>query len=233
MSVVTVTGHLGSFASDIAARAARELDYAMADRELLIEGASALGWTEQQVEEFDVRTQGMGSRLVGRLRAFLEGSGAAEGDPELVQRAGGLEAIVGQTYGETGGAEMRHEDTLYIEALRALVRSFADRGSMVLVGRGSQAMLADRDETLHVRVVCPAEERVRRVAERYEMTEDAARERVERSDRNREQWHRKYFDIDYRSPYHYHLVVNSGRLSDDVAAHLVVQAVQDREPRPG
>lgn len=157
----------------------------------------------------------------------------ATGGPELVERAGGLEVIVEQTYGETAGPEMRREDMLYIEALRALVRSFADRDNMVLVGRGSQAMLAEREETLHVRVVCPVEERVRRVAGRYEMSEGDARERVERSDRNREQWHRKYFDIDYRSPYHYHVVVNSGRLSDDVAAHLVVQAVQDREPRPG
>lgn len=233
MAVVTMAGHLGSFASDIAARVARDLDYVMADRELLIEGASALGWTEQQVEEFDLRTQGLGRRLVGRLRGFLEGSGAAAGERDSIERAGGLEAIVEQTYGETAGPEMRQEDTLYIEALRALIGSFADRGNVVLVGRGSQAMLADREGTLHVRVVCPVDERVRRVAERYEMSEEAARDRVQRSDRNREQWHRKYFDIDYRSPYHYHLVVNSGRLSDELAGHLVVQAVRGREPLPG
>ena len=57
------------------------------------------------------------------------------------------------------------------------------------------------------------------------MTEQAARTRIEDSDRQREAWHRKYFGIDYESPYQYDLVLNSGRLTDELAAATVVHLV--------
>lgn len=62
MAIVTMTWHLGSFARDIAARVAAELGYALTDRELMIEGAASLGWSEQQVEEWDTRTGGLRRR---------------------------------------------------------------------------------------------------------------------------------------------------------------------------
>jgi cytidylate kinase len=68
---------------------------------------------------------------------------------------------------------------------------------MSLVGRGGQALLANRADALHVRVVCPAEERIRRIAQRDAMDADAARTRVEESDHQREAWHDKYLGIDY------------------------------------
>jgi hypothetical protein len=65
------------------------------------------------------------------------------------------------------------------------------------------------------------------------MTEQAARARIEDSDRQRQAWHQKYFAIDYESPYLYDLVLNSGRLSDEDAAGLVVQLVHSAEGDAG
>jgi cytidylate kinase len=65
------------------------------------------------------------------------------------------------------------------------------------------------------------------------MEPGAASKRVQDSDRQREAWHQKYFGIDYKSPYHYHLVVNSGRITDENAAQLIADAVHRRKPRPG
>ena len=39
--------------------------------------------------------------------------------------------------------------------------------------------------------------------------------------------------IDYRSPYLYHLVVNSGKLSDAIAADLIASLARKKSPRPG
>ena len=230
MPIVTLTGHLGSMGT-IAVRVARELDYALADRELLTEAAAALGWSEDEVSAFDERTSGAGSRLTRVLRAFVERAGMTNVDPMMSPDA--LEAVLGRTYGETAVPDMRPDDLQYIDTIRSVIAELAQRGSVVIVGRGAQAVLADHPDVIHVRVACAQDERIRRLAERDQMSAEAAAERVRDSDTQREAWHRKYFDIDYRSPYLYHLVVNSGRLSDALAAELIVTLTQKKTPRPG
>ena len=71
MSIVTLTGHLGSMGT-IATRVATTLGYTLADRELLLEAAQALGWGEADVAAFDERTEGRGSRLAHFLQEFFE-----------------------------------------------------------------------------------------------------------------------------------------------------------------
>lgn len=230
MSIVTLTGHLGSMGT-IAVRVARELDYALADRELMTEAAAALGWSEEEVAAFDERTSGLGSRLTRMLRAFVERAGMTNVDPMM--SPGALEAVLGRTYGETAVADMRPDDRQYIETLRSVISELAERGSVVIVGRGAQALLADHDDTVHVRVVCDQDERIRRVAERDQMAIADATARIRDSDTQREAWHHKYFEIDYRSPYLYHLVVNSGKVSDALAAELIVALTRKKSPRPG
>ncbi len=106
------------------------------------------------------------------------------------------------------------------------MQEIAERGNSVVVGRGGQAILAGRPDAIHVRVACDPEERIRRVAARDGMTPGAARARVQDSDSQREAWHHKYFHIDYRSPYLYHLVVNSGWLDEDLICDLIVELVR-------
>lgn len=217
MSIVTLTGHLGSMGT-IATRVATTLGYTLADRELLLEAAQALGWSEADVAAFDERTEGRGGRLARFLQEFFEHTPMEEMD------ASGLGALAGATYAETAAtAEMRPRDQLYIETLLALVGDLAERGDAVIVGRGAQAILADRPDAVHVRIVCDLDRRIERVAARDGMTLQAARLRVEESDRQRDAWHQKYFHISYQSPYLYHMVLNSGRMSDEAAAQFVVE----------
>jgi cytidylate kinase len=220
MAIITLTGHLGSMGT-IDERVAEALGYALVDRELLLEAAQALGWSEDEVRAFDERTRGQGSRLTRMLRSFVEHSPAAVGDAEGV-------SLLAATYAETATAGMEPRDRRYIAALTELVEQVAARDNAVLVGRGGQAILAGRTGAIHVRVVCDLEERVRRLVERDSMTPDAARARVEDSDHQREAWHQKYFNTDYRSPYLYHMVVNSGWLSDEAASDLIVRLAGTR-----
>lgn len=218
MATVTLTGHLGSMGT-IDERVAEALGYALVDRELLVEAAQSLGWSEEEVRSFDERTRGQGSRLTRLLRGFVEHSPTAMGDSE------GL-SLLAATYGEMATTGMQPRDRRYIDALRGLMSEIAERGNSVVVGRGGQAILAGRPDVVHVRVVCDPTVRVARIAKRDGMTHEAARARVEDSDSQREAWHQKYFHIDYRSPYLYHLVVNSGWVDEGLATDLVVELVR-------
>lgn len=226
MSIVTLTGHLGSMGT-IATRVAGTLGYTLADRELLLEAAQALGWSEADVAAFDERTEGRGSRLSRFLQDFFERAPLDDMD------ASGLGTLAGATYAETATTEeMRPRDQRYIDTLSALVADLARRGDAVVVGRGAQAILANRPDAIHVRIVCDLDERIQRIATRDGMTLQAARARVEESDQQRDAWHRKYFGVNYESPYLYHMVLNATRVSDENAAQLVIQLARSTPVRP-
>jgi hypothetical protein len=214
MSILTLTGHLGSM-GDVGTLVAENLGYKLVGRELVAEAAQALGWEAAQAQEFDERTGGLG----GWLRSLFEHYSIHEA------MATDLVAAYGMTYGDAAGA-IGGTGERYIEALRQVMTTFADSGNVVLVGRGGQALFADRPDATHVRVACAVDERARRIARRDQVSEDEARATVLESDKQREAWHSKYFNIDYRSPYHYHMVVNTGKLSDEFAAQLITDLVR-------
>lgn len=219
-----MTGHLGSM-GEVAHLVALRLDYDVVDRELLIEAADGLGWSEQQVSAFDERTDGQGGRLMRLLRTFVERAGQSD---LTVLAGGGMESVLTRTYAETATPEMRPDDQRYVEALQRIMNQLADRKKIVIVGRGGQAILSGRSDVLHIRVACDQNERAQRISSRLDEPVDEALKRIAHSDQQREAWHHKYFDIDYRAPYHYHLVVNTGLLNDEQAADLVVRAHQLR-----
>lgn len=218
MGIVTLTGHLGSM-GDVGVLVARALDYQLVGRELVAESAQTLGWPEERAQDFDERTGGFRRWFSDLLERFA------------AQSANATEAMgaYAMPYADAIGVGDAASDR-YIAALRAAITAFADRGNVVIVGRGGQALLADRADAVHIRIACPLEERARRIARRDHVEVDAAHATVEESDRQREAWHARYLGIDYRSPYHYSLVVNTGRLTDVVAAETIVGVVRRQLP---
>jgi cytidylate kinase len=180
----------------------------------MLEAASALGWGADEVQEFDERTGGPGRRLMD----FVERHA-----PHLALAENSLGAFA-MSYADASKQLLTAGDR-YIEALRTVLNALADEGDVV-VGRGGQAMLAHHPNTVQVRVACAPDERARRVARRDQLDIETARCRVAESDRQREDWHRKYLSIDYQAPYHYGLVVNTGIFSDAFAAQLIVGLVR-------
>jgi cytidylate kinase len=219
MSIVTLTGHLGSM-GEVARLVAQSLGYRLADRELVLEAAAALGWSAEEVQDFDERTGGLGRRMIEFLERYALQQTYAENTI----------GAFAMSYGQASQQLLTSGDR-YIEALRAVIQALADEGDVVIVGRGGQAMLAHHPEAVHVRVACAPEERVRRIARRDQIDFESAQRRVAKSDEQREDWHRKYFNIDYQAPYHYALVVNTGVFSDAFAARLIVELVQSRVHR--
>lgn len=214
MSVITITGHLGSMGG-VAGRVADAMGYQLVDRELVAAAAEIMGQHERDVLPLDERT----GSFVDRVIEVLQRLGAASVDP--ADAAGAFDMTYANAAGASQPAGQRYFDTL-----RTVMHRLADEGNIVIVGRGGQGILADRTDAFHARVICPQDERIARIAQRDSMTVEAARARVEESDRQREAWHQRYLGIDYRSPYHYAVVVNTGVLSDRIAADVIVHAAR-------
>jgi cytidylate kinase len=235
MPVITVAGSLGGGAREIAQALAATLKLDYVDQEILVEAAGALGVSVSAVESHDERPARLGERLASMMRTLMERSAAAgAADP---MAGGGLETVLARTYGEAaelpeaGGGQLDEER--YIKTLTAIIRGVATRGNVVLLGRGSQAILHDVPDALHVYVAAPREQRVAYLVEREGMAPSDAEKRIKQSDQNRQSFHRRYFKIDVDNPAMYDLTVHSGRMSIEAAVKLIALAAEQKSPRPG
>lgn len=236
MTVVTLSGSLGSGARDVAMLAAAELGLDYVDREILVEAAGALGVSVDAVQFLDERASSFGERLAAVLRRVLERSAAASAaDPMM--GSGGLELLLGRTYSEA--AALPHDepqeldDRRYIETLTIVIRSLAERGNVLILGRGSQVILRDWPGSLHVACVAPTDWRAEVVAQRDGLSLEEARRRVHDGDRGRAAFHRRYFKVDVNDPCLYDLVIRTDRIPGETAAELVSVAARRRERGSG
>jgi cytidylate kinase len=113
-----------------------------------------------------------------------------------------------------------------ISMIEQVIRVSADRGDVVIVGRGAQVILAGRPDTLHVRLVAPLSFRCRRVAAREGMGLAEATELVRRVDRDRERYLRQYYQVNWGDSTLYHLTLNTERTGVELAARLIAGTVE-------
>jgi CMP/dCMP kinase len=123
----------------------------------------------------------------------------------------------------------------YFKTLGMLMNELAAGGNVLLVGRGGNGFLREVPGAFHVRLVAPADLRVRRVMEHRWLREAEARQLIAQSDAQRGGFYRNYFGADWSSPLEYHLTVNSGRLGP-LAVDLAASAARrhwDRRQESG
>jgi cytidylate kinase len=113
----------------------------------------------------------------------------------------------------------------YFEALGRLMVELADRGDVLLVGRGGSRFLRDHPRTFHVRLAAAPDVRVRRVMEYRWVREGQARQLISQSDSQRSSFYQNYFGADWSIPLEYHVTANSGRLGP-AAVDLVAFAAE-------
>jgi cytidylate kinase len=236
MPVITVSGGLASGAREIAQAVAAELGLEYVDREILVEAAGALGVSVSAVEHRDERASSIGERVASVVRTLMERSAAAgAADPF---GGVGLEMVLTRTYGEAAelpsdapGGQL--DDDRYIKALTSVIKGIAARGNVVVLGRGSQAILRDQPETLHVYVAAAREQRVLNLVARDGISAADAERRIKQSDQQRQAFHRRYFKIDADSPQLYDVGINAGLVRVPVAAKMIAVAAAELTPKPG
>ena len=115
----------------------------------------------------------------------------------------------------------------YLKFLQAAVNRLYKRDRTIIVGRGGQAILGELPNTIHVRTVAPLETRVKVVMERRRIeTGKEAKEVVLGSDKRRSAYIKDNYGIDWDDTTNYHLTINTGKTSEEMAARLIEQAAR-------
>jgi len=203
MSIVTIRGQLGSGAPEVGRQIADKLQADYVDRELIAEVATRLQHDEQEV----IAKEMPPTSLLGRIAEALGRSGTFGGEAF----AGAYLPI----------SEMSLSDSRYFEALKSVVKELARSQSLVILGRGSQFILKDYPDTLHVLMVAPIEVRARRVMQDLKLKEEAAKQEIATFDKSSREFVKRYFQVGWEDPVNYDLVINTGHLTYQAAASIV------------
>jgi cytidylate kinase len=111
-----------------------------------------------------------------------------------------------------------------VEQASETILHLAELGNVILIGRGANMITARLPGVFHVRLVAPLERRVEHAHEYYGMSLRQARAFCSSQDRGRSRYFKKYFKANIDDPLLYHLVINTGLVSYDDAARLIVEA---------
>ena len=102
------------------------------------------------------------------------------------------------------------------------VRSAADQGSAVLVAHAACYACADRPDVLRVCLTAPFSTRAARLAAEHGLSEKEAAKLLRQSDAGRASYLKRVYGVDEESPTDYDHVINTERLTPDVAVGVIV-----------
>jgi cytidylate kinase len=206
MPVVTVSRELGSLGTRIAEGVAVRFDTSCVDKEVLAEMARQAGVPVEEIAEDEERLLSRPTVVSEEMRAFFSNR---------------------QGKGRSGLSEEN-----YIERMSVAIEALAEDGNVVFVGRGVQMILAGRPGILHTHIYAPTNVRAARVQSERNLADMAsAQEIVRRADDRRRGWFRRFFTgANWKDPRHYHLMVNTDRISAEKAIDLIVDAAMSSPP---
>ncbi|MFO7831507.1 MAG: cytidylate kinase-like family protein [Desulfuromonadaceae bacterium] len=115
-----------------------------------------------------------------------------------------------------------------IHRIQQIILEYALRGNVVIYGRGGQDILEGVESVLTTRIIAPLELRVERWAEREWLDPDLSRILVRKSDQQRDGFIKYYFDRDWNDPSNYDLVINTAKISEEMAVELISHALQEK-----
>lgn len=199
IKVVTFEREYGCGAADIAGKLAERLGWKLWNQELTDEIARQMDCSSHTVAEREERRDPFTYRL---FKSFMRGSFEGSlNEPRL---------------------NMVDADCIRTVAQKVVLAA-ADYGNAVIVGRGSAYYLYGRPDALHLFLYAPFQDKVRRL-QKTGKTEKQAIELVESVDRERSEYIKKYFDIEWPARHYFHLMINT-TIGDERVVETILRSV--------
>jgi hypothetical protein len=120
----------------------------------------------------------------------------------------------------------------YYSLFEALTYDLAARGSLVLVGRGSQIVLRDVPGVFTARIVAPIAIRISRIMGRYNFNREEAENFIQKYDHERDNLMRAIFHKNINDWSLYDIIINTAHFTAAAASEIVIDAVDEIQKVP-
>lgn len=205
IKIITIEREYGCGGGEIAQLLAKRLGWKLWDQLLTEEIARLAKCPRAVVEEREERTDPLYYRL---FKSFMRGS--YEGSLNAPK----LNLVDSETI---------------VRITQRVVEHAGEKGSCVIVGRGSQHFFRNRPDTLRVFLYAPREDKVRRLLARGK-NEKEAEELVDTVDRERADFIQKYFNVEWPDRAIYHAMMNTS-IGDDPTVRMILNAMEAYDAR--
>ena len=200
INIITIEREYGCGAAHIAASVADQLGWKLWDQEITAEIARRLKCKKEMVAEREERCDSM---FYGLIKAFMRGS---------------FEARI-----NTADLEMLDAEHL-ARLFEKVVNDIADRGHCVIMGRGANYFLRDRQDAFHAFLYAPYEDKLRRTMAQGESERDAM-QLLETVDRDRKAFIKKYYGKDWPDRSLYNVMMNT-KVGDEAVVETLLDTVR-------
>ena len=142
--------------------------------------------------------------------------GLIEFDVEYDSQPGFWEKLNEQRY------ERRDE---VVDMLNRTIRAVAQHGNVVILGRSGFEVLGQFANILHVRLQAPIPVRIKRVMEEMKIPLEEAEVLVKENDKVHTAFTKEYYKLPWDAIHAFDLVINTEKISPDLAATWLVDAI--------
>lgn len=107
-----------------------------------------------------------------------------------------------------------------------VIRDIADQGPCVIVGRGADYILREREDCLSVFIYGEEAEKTARIQQLYDKTESEAKKMMKEMDKKRSANYNYYTDRLWGAPHNYSLCLNSSTLGYERCVDFIIQSAK-------
>lgn len=201
--VITIGRQFGSGGRYVGRMLAEKLGIPFYDKELLSEAAKQSGICEEIFEDHDEKpTRSLLFNLVTGM----------------------------QVHGDAGSyyMDMPLNHKIFLAQFDA-IRSIADKGPCVIVGRCADYVLKDRPNTISVFLKAEMQSKVERAVKYYGVDPQKAEDRIRKADKQRASYYNYYATATWGDVNNYNLCVDTGKLGVEGTAELIARFVELRQ----
>ncbi len=208
-NVISISRQVGSAGEEVAAAIAQALDFRLIDYQVIQAAAEEAGVSPETVSEAE-HTPSLMTRILEALAKNPTMPVAAWADPMPLTTS------------------PLFTSTDYRTFVEDVIRDIAGRGQCVIVGHAAQVILRDRFDTVRVLVTGSTQHRARRIMAGMGVDEKTALKTIERTDNERVDYFRRFYEIGWLTPSTYDLCISTDRFNPAQVADVVVAAARLR-----
>jgi cytidylate kinase len=201
--VITVARQVGAAGEEVAQVIARTTGFRYIDYQIIQEAASDAGVSPETVSEAE-HTPSLLTRILESLARNPSMPVAAWADPIPLSTT------------------PLYTSADYRRFVEDVVRDLAEQGECIIVGHAAQVILRGRLDTVRVLVTGSPDFRARRIMAGMNVDEQTALKTVERTEGERLDWYKRFYETGWLTPWTYDLCINTDHLNPEQAAEVVL-----------
>lgn len=202
-TIITIGRQFGSAGHEIGERLAKHYGIKFYDKDLLTRAAKESGFCEEMIKIHDERpTNSFLYNLVMDTYSF--------------------------GYNSSSFVDMPISQKVFLAQFDT-IKKIADEGPCVIVGRCADYALADYKNCINIFIHANEENKIKRVMEKFDLTEQKAKDMMIKKDKQRQSYYNYYSSKKWGRSDNYDISINSSKLGIEGTVNLLISYIENFE----